>query len=306
MKTILALGVALLFAVPVAAEAAQDNRRQERSFQNAERGGFARAQRREVRPQRQAVRPQRQARPRQQARPQQRQARAQRQMRPDVRPAQRAAGVQDRGQMRGRAAGTGRQFRQETIQRPDRFARNPLPRSREAPNRASPNRATRNRPGPNRAVPNRQDDWQRRGRFAGNRGDGWNGPGPERNGAFRGPGRNRYAARDSNWNRRYGDDRYWRRDHGGRRQFFYRGHYRPAIRLRPYHYPRGYYYTTWRIGAYLPMLFLSAQFFYDDYYQLGLAPPPPGYRWVRYGPDLLLVELYSGQVVDVVTGVFYW
>jgi len=27
---------------------------------------------------------------------------------------------------------------------------------------------------------------------------------------------------------------------------------------------------------------------------------------VRYGPDALLVNVYSGEVVDVVYGVFYW
>jgi Ni/Co efflux regulator RcnB len=29
-----------------------------------------------------------------------------------------------------------------------------------------------------------------------------------------------------------------------------------------------------------------------------------GYQWVRYGPDLLLVDIATGQVVDVRYGVF--
>jgi Ni/Co efflux regulator RcnB len=36
-----------------------------------------------------------------------------------------------------------------------------------------------------------------------------------------------------------------------------------------------------------------------------LAAPEPGFQWVRYGPDLLLVNVTTGQVVDVAYGVFY-
>jgi hypothetical protein len=32
---------------------------------------------------------------------------------------------------------------------------------------------------------------------------------------------------------------------------------------------------------------------------------PPDYQWVRYGPDLLLVDLTTGEVIDVVYDVFY-
>ncbi len=38
---------------------------------------------------------------------------------------------------------------------------------------------------------------------------------------------------------------------------------------------------------------------------MGLEAPPPGCVWVRYGPDLLLVQRYSGQIVDVIYGAFY-
>jgi len=55
----------------------------------------------------------------------------------------------------------------------------------------------------------------------------------------------------------------------------------------------------------LPALFLTSTYFYDDYGQLGLEGAPFGYRWVRYGPDLLLVQLGTGQVADVIYGAFY-
>jgi Ni/Co efflux regulator RcnB len=32
--------------------------------------------------------------------------------------------------------------------------------------------------------------------------------------------------------------------------------------------------------------------------------PPANYQWVRYGPDLLLVNTLTGEVTDVRYGVF--
>ena len=55
----------------------------------------------------------------------------------------------------------------------------------------------------------------------------------------------------------------------------------------------------------LPSVFLSNAYFYDNYSALGLGPPPAGYRWVRYGPDLLLVNVVTGRIADVVDGAFY-
>ena len=56
---------------------------------------------------------------------------------------------------------------------------------------------------------------------------------------------------------------------------------------------------------YIEGLFLSSGYIYDDYWRLGLGGPPYGYHWVRYGPDLLLVEWRTGRVVDVIYGAFY-
>ena len=70
-------------------------------------------------------------------------------------------------------------------------------------------------------------------------------------------------------------------------------------------YPQGWAYRQWAIGAFLPPLFLSPDYYYADWAALGLDPPPPGDQWVRYGPDLLLVEMDNGQVLDVIYGAFY-
>jgi Ni/Co efflux regulator RcnB len=83
------------------------------------------------------------------------------------------------------------------------------------------------------------------------------------------------------------------------------GRWRPSIRGPVYRYPPGFAYRRWASGGFLPPIFLAAPYFYDSFSTLGLGPPPPGYRWVRYGPDLLLVNVVTGRIADVVDGVFY-
>ncbi|MDH7640793.1 RcnB family protein [Sphingomonas oryzagri] len=89
--------------------------------------------------------------------------------------------------------------------------------------------------------------------------------------------------------------------------------HKPGIRppnFRPIHrpgwqYPRGYSYRRWTIGLLLPHLFLSSRYYFDDYANYGFGPPPYGCRWVRYGPDLLLVDVRTGRIRDVIYGAFY-
>ncbi len=62
---------------------------------------------------------------------------------------------------------------------------------------------------------------------------------------------------------------------------------------------------TWgATGAILPPLFLAPAYYYADWASLGLDPPPPGFQWVRYGPDLLLVNVTTGQVVETIYDAF--
>ncbi|TPG20524.1 hypothetical protein EAH87_08570 [Sphingomonas koreensis] len=81
-------------------------------------------------------------------------------------------------------------------------------------------------------------------------------------------------------------------------------HFRP-IHRPGWNYPHGYRYRRWTIGLILPSLFLNQHYYYTDYDALGVGPPPYGYRWVRYGPDLLLVQRATGRVADVIYGAFY-
>ncbi len=87
-------------------------------------------------------------------------------------------------------------------------------------------------------------------------------------------------------------------------QFWHRGQYYGRIQGPPFVYPRGYGYRRWAIGAVLPPALFAPSYFYPGYAELGLQQPPPGYAWVRYGPDLILVNLDTGDVEDAVYGAF--
>lgn len=80
--------------------------------------------------------------------------------------------------------------------------------------------------------------------------------------------------------------------------------------FRPIHrpgfnYPRGYHYRRWNIGLILPSIFLSNYYYFNDWASYGVYPPPHGFVWVRYGPDLLLVNRRTGRIRDVIYGAFY-
>ena len=91
----------------------------------------------------------------------------------------------------------------------------------------------------------------------------------------------------------------------GGAQFLYRGRAFERVRSEAFVYPQGWGYRRWEVGAFLPPVFLASDYWYADWDLIGLSPPPPDYQWVRYGPDLLLVELTTGEVIDVVYDVFY-
>jgi Ni/Co efflux regulator RcnB len=79
---------------------------------------------------------------------------------------------------------------------------------------------------------------------------------------------------------------------------------RPPIAAPRYYWPHGYHYVRRPVGWIVPAAFLTSAYIYTSWAALGLMAPPPSQQWVRYGPDLLLVDLRSGQVIDVRYGVF--
>jgi Ni/Co efflux regulator RcnB len=80
----------------------------------------------------------------------------------------------------------------------------------------------------------------------------------------------------------------------------YRGHMLPVA---PMVDPNGIGYRPQGVHAAMPSLFLAPTYYYAYWATLGLQPPPPGFQWVRYGPDLLLVNVNTGNAVDAAYGV---
>ena len=100
-----------------------------------------------------------------------------------------------------------------------------------------------------------------------------------------------------NWNRNWRDDsRYdWRR---------YRNSHRSLFSLGIYFDPFGYGYRSFDIGYRFQPAYFGQQYWIDPALY-GLPYPPPGTQWVRYWNDAVLVDMYSGQVVDVIHD-FFW
>jgi Ni/Co efflux regulator RcnB len=67
----------------------------------------------------------------------------------------------------------------------------------------------------------------------------------------------------------------------------------------------GYYHRHWGYGDYLPRGWFGSDFWIGSYWFYGLPIAPFGFAWVRVGPDAVLVNLYTGLVVEVVYGLFW-
>jgi Ni/Co efflux regulator RcnB len=88
------------------------------------------------------------------------------------------------------------------------------------------------------------------------------------------------------------------------RAFTFRGHAERPFAAARYNWPRGQIYRRYRLGMYLPPIFWLSDALSLDYVDYGLAVPPVDCAWVRYGPDMLLVNRVTGQVIDVVYDAF--
>ena len=73
----------------------------------------------------------------------------------------------------------------------------------------------------------------------------------------------------------------------------------------PYRRPPGWYYQRWTYGQILPSIFWGSSYWLNDWDDFGLMDPPPGTVWVRYGDDALLIDRYTGEVIQVEYGVFF-
>jgi len=113
--------------------------------------------------------------------------------------------------------------------------------------------------------------------------------------------RHRRDYRDGKY-RRWTDN--WRHD---RRYDWrdYRNRHRSIFRLGFYFDPFGWNYRRWSIGSFLYPSYYGSRYWLNDPWQYRLPPAYGPYRWVRYWDDALLVNIYTGEVVDVINN-FFW
>jgi Ni/Co efflux regulator RcnB len=86
--------------------------------------------------------------------------------------------------------------------------------------------------------------------------------------------------------------------------FKYQGHSYARFVGPRYEWPHGFAYQRFEVGQRIAHVFWRPVHFLDDYADYGLADPPYGFEWVRYGPDVLLIDLNTGIVGQVIYGVF--
>jgi len=118
---------------------------------------------------------------------------------------------------------------------------------------------------------------------------------------------------DRRWdgNRQWNGDRtgVWNRDWRRDSRFgwqTYRNQHRDVFRMGRYYSPyNNWSYRRLGIGFMLQPLFFSQDYWIDDPWMYRLPEAYGPYRWVRYYDDALLVDIYSGEVVDVIYD-FFW
>ena len=156
--------------------------------------------------------------------------------------------------------------------------------------------------------------WRNDGNGWRNSGNGWRGNGGDRN---RGDwnGRPQQGWNGQNWNR--GGDRRW--DHDGDHRWdrdwrrdnrynwsYWRDNHRDQFHVGRYNPPyRDWNYRRLSIGFFLDNGFYGSDYLIDDPWAYRLPPAYGPYRWVRYYDDALLVDIYTGEVVDTIYD-FFW
>ena len=107
----------------------------------------------------------------------------------------------------------------------------------------------------------------------------------------------RHRDSGSHWNTNWRHDR--RYDWRDRRR-----HNRSLFHIGFYSDPFGWGYQSFSIGWRLWPNYYQQSYWIDPA-MYGLPYPPPGMQWVRYYNDALLVDTFSGEVVDSIPG-FFW
>ena len=71
-----------------------------------------------------------------------------------------------------------------------------------------------------------------------------------------------------------------------------------------YRRPPGWVSHRWAYGQILPRAYWAAPYLIADYWLFALEIPPVGFEWVRDDTDAILVNVTTGQIIQVEYGVF--
>ena len=85
----------------------------------------------------------------------------------------------------------------------------------------------------------------------------------------------------------------------------YREQHRSVFQVGVYYDPFGWGYQRYNVGWRLYPAYYEQNYWIDDPYMYDLPYAPWPYEWVRYYNDALLVNVFTGQVVDSIYG-FFW
>jgi Ni/Co efflux regulator RcnB len=77
-----------------------------------------------------------------------------------------------------------------------------------------------------------------------------------------------------------------------------------AYHVGAYRRPPGWHPHHWVYGEILPRAYWGPEYLLADYWLFALEVPPVGYEWVREGSDALLVNVNTGEILQVEYGVF--
>ncbi|HUD31125.1 MAG TPA: RcnB family protein [Novosphingobium sp.] len=85
----------------------------------------------------------------------------------------------------------------------------------------------------------------------------------------------------------------------------YRRTNRNAFHRPAYVGPRGYAYRPVAVGHRFDRAYYGDRYWVRDYRNYRLPAPRAGHRWVRYGNDVVMVNVRTGRVVTAYNG-FFW
>ena len=88
------------------------------------------------------------------------------------------------------------------------------------------------------------------------------------------------------------------------RSYMFHGHRYGSFRAARFQWRHGWGYRAYGVGYAFPFAQWPSEYFISDYAFYGLDAPPPGFWWIRNGPDIVLVDSSNGLVSQTIPGAF--